>query len=223
MKLTKSLLKQTVKLCKDVYYHPSMVKGKVSASVCVIDGVQYLAFTGSENLSNWFSNLMVYKTERHWFKGKAHKGFVEAFEALRSPIMERLTQSPVLVSGHSLGGSMAVLATVYLRYCGYQVDACVTYGKPRVGDLEFKDAYNSNGVPTWRVVNGQDGVPTLPKFGYHHEGVSVVIDDDKLSSYKLARTTGRFLKDIIGMGHEHLIDDYYKDIYTSTWSFPDEN
>jgi hypothetical protein len=95
--------------------------------------------------------------------GKTHRGFATAFESISSQIEEALSSDlddsePVYLAGHSLGGA---LATVAAQELGRKrlIAACYTYGSPRVGTAEWSDAVKA---PVYRVVNGADGVPTVP-------------------------------------------------------------
>jgi triacylglycerol lipase len=80
----------------------------------------------------------------------------------------------VYVTGHSLGGALALMATAELA--NHQdasirdsIAACYTFGCPRAGDASF-DQYVK--VPLYRVTNGVDLVPAVPPFflGYRHVG-----------------------------------------------------
>ena len=76
----------------------------------------------------------------------------------------------------------------------------------------FKMFYNALGIPTFRVVNERDGVVTVPKINFKHEGQSVVIADNKISTYDEARGFVDFLRSPLGFGLDHKIDDYVKSI-----------
>ncbi len=68
------------------------------------------------------------------------------------------------ITGHSLGGALAVLATAKLRFEKAQpVSGLYTYGQPRVGDFEFCSRFDQGfGDYTFRFVNFQDIVPRVP-------------------------------------------------------------
>lgn len=217
--LTKALLKRCVKMCRDVYHHPHFENGPVSGCLEVENGIQYVAFAGSENLFNWLSNFYFLKVARGWFKGKAHKGFINNFEGIRSHAMERLDKTlPVIVTGHSAGGFTAVLFARWLKYLGYDVKACITFGKPRGGNKDFRDDYNSQGIYTLRVVLERDGCVTVPSIGFYHEGQSFVIcaKSGTQTSYALTRAKMDFIKDPFGYGLDHLIECYFRVIYVLT-------
>ena len=108
-----------------------------------------------------------------------HTGFENAAAAIWDDIAPTLTEArdaarPVLITGHSLGGALAVLtASRALRDLTLQPAAIYTYGMPRVGDAAFAQSYNrALGALTYRMVHGTDVVPTLPgrSLGYSHVG-----------------------------------------------------
>jgi len=95
--------------------------------------------------------------------GKIHKGFYQAYEAVESQIQERLnendiTQKPLFITGHSLGGALATLAAKRLVHQG-GISACYTFGSPRVGDEEWVSQIKT---PLYRLVNAADCVTMLP-------------------------------------------------------------
>ncbi len=106
-----------------------------------------------------------------------HVGFAEALQSvwgrlageLRAPGPARL-----LVTGHSLGAALAVLAA-FRAHNDLRKDASFiyTFGLPRVGGNTFVTAYEPVfGASTFRFVNGDDPVPAVPPplLGYQHVG-----------------------------------------------------
>jgi len=101
--------------------------------------------------------------------GRVHPGFLKAFISVEAEIQAALDQFgelPLYVTGHSLGGALAIVATRYLRYA--QWAATYTFGGPRVADDAFFEDFRT---PVYRVVNGADVVARLP-FG---EAVSILL------------------------------------------------
>ena len=71
----------------------------------------------------------------------------------------------VWLTGHILGGALAVLLAATLLESGLPVHGLYTFGAPRVGDKKFARALNTSlqGVAAnWRVVNVDDLVPHVP-------------------------------------------------------------
>ncbi|KAK2077296.1 hypothetical protein QBZ16_004930 [Prototheca wickerhamii] len=83
----------------------------------------------------------------------------------------------LFVTGHSLGGALAILAAADIRRRHPDLPMTVyTYGAPRVGNLGFVQEYLRRVPDTWAVVNDQDPIPRIPKGWFHNAGNCVVIN-----------------------------------------------
>jgi predicted lipase len=83
------------------------------------------------------------------------------------------------ISGHSLGGALALLCSLDIQY-NYSTDReifTVTLGQPRTGNQAFKNSTNRRLKNYYRFVNGDDVVPKVPKLGYAHAGELVPIGE----------------------------------------------
>jgi hypothetical protein len=95
--------------------------------------------------------------------GRVHAGFLAAFEKVRERLEASLANYPELplyITGHSLGGALALVATRYLG--SDSTGATYTFGCPRAGDDAF---FTPIKTPIYRLVNAADGVTRIP-FGY---------------------------------------------------------
>jgi triacylglycerol lipase len=143
------------------------------------DDLIVVVFRGTENELDWRSNVRA-----TWvvLQGgvRVHRGFFQAYWPIRERLfatVEKLLKvkpRPVYITGHSLGGALATMATAELANHPEQnlsdsIAACYTFGSPRVGDRSF-DEYVK--VPLYRVTNGVDLVPAVPFafLGYRHVG-----------------------------------------------------
>jgi hypothetical protein len=132
-----------------------------------------VAFAGTDpfHLANWVSDFDIRQTD-----GGAAAGFTVALRAVEQDIVSALpTGRPVMVTGHSLGGALAVLFAQRLETMGRDVTAVYTYGAPRPGRRDFSEPYNDSnlGVRTFRCVHGDDIVPTVAPsepLGFRHVG-----------------------------------------------------
>ena len=68
------------------------------------------------------------------------------------------------LTGHSLGGALALLATRELEHGRDSTGACYTYGQPRVSEYGFTRNIKT---PIYRVVNASDIVPRMPPMFIH--------------------------------------------------------
>lgn len=120
-----------------------------------------LAFRGTEKkLKDWRTDLRIELMEVSGKKGRIHAGFLDAYNAVSKDIQEKIEEHagvPLFITGHSLGGALAIVATRFLR--ADSLAACYTFGSPRVGDRELSREFRT---PIYRVVNAADGVPRIP-------------------------------------------------------------
>ena len=108
--------------------------------------------------------------------GSVHRGFNEALDevwpALAALLQdESLSGRPFWITGHSLGGALAVLAADRLE----RVQGIYTFGCPRVGDQAFVQRLN---LPLYRFINNNDMVTHLPPFPYQDAGEMQYIDNE---------------------------------------------
>jgi triacylglycerol lipase len=120
--------------------------------------------------------------------GKIHPGFAERVDILWCDLEKRLAGAgyqgkaakPLWLTGHSMGGAMALLAGErMIRDIGLSVRGLYTYGCPKTGDAEFKRRFEAErrGAPVYRVVNAADLVSHLPPLQeYVHVGELLWID-----------------------------------------------
>ncbi|KHN97404.1 ferulic acid esterase A faeA [Metarhizium album ARSEF 1941] len=110
---------------------------------------------------------------------KVHEGFQSAFNAISRQVMSAIkselsSDSRLIVTGHSLGGGIAAIATSSLIGQGIQVAETYTFGEPRNGDAQWAK-YIARQIPDsnyYRVTHSNDGVPQIPPtvLGYVHHG-----------------------------------------------------
>jgi hypothetical protein len=114
---------------------------------------------------------------------KAHQGFVKALDTVYRPLANAIAKQggfrtkKVFVTGHSLGGALAVLCAARLQKDGRGTAVVHTFGAPRPGNQELQRAYR---CPTQRWVNFDDVVPQVPAevLGYRHVGTTNNIQAD---------------------------------------------
>ena len=76
------------------------------------------------------------------------------------------------MTGHSLGGALAVIAAAELQSRYNSVYSLYTFGQPRVGNDKFGQFMTGYIPLTFRIVHYADEVPHVPQsiLGYKHEG-----------------------------------------------------
>ena len=133
-----------------------------------------LAFRGTEKkVSDWLTDARCVPTIDG--NAKVHTGFLEAFDGktndegktARQVVKDILDNPeakdsagrllPLFITGHSLGGALALLATKLIT--PNINGACYTFGAPRVANYEY---FRFLKTPVYRVVNSADMVPRVP-------------------------------------------------------------
>jgi triacylglycerol lipase len=72
-------------------------------------------------------------------------------------------ERPTVVTGHSLGSSLATLFVVENSVKNaFDVSLISTLASPKVGNIEFKQFFDALPITSWRIVNTRDLVPQLP-------------------------------------------------------------
>ncbi len=154
------------------------------------DRVAVLSFRGTE-ANSWVDiktdlNARFYKGEGGV---KVHSGFIGAFRHVKDDIrqaVDNLKGYSLYITGHSLGGALAVIAAKELEMDG--LAACYTYGSPRVGGEEFGESIKA---PVYRIVNAADGVPRVPPSWSASLVVSIItIFNSKVAEFLRERYSG---------------------------------
>ena len=138
-----------------------------------------LAFRGTETkVSDWLTDARCVPTIKG--KAKVHTGFLEAFVEKKDAagrtakdVVEEILDRPdakyedgkplpLFITGHSLGGALALLAT---KLVAPNVnDACYTFGAPRVGNYE---CFRFIKTPVYRIRQLQRRRPKSAAWGSH--------------------------------------------------------
>ncbi|QRV84522.1 Lipase (class 3) [Ceratobasidium sp. AG-Ba] len=140
------------------------------------DGTKFLAILIDANFSLKSLNSTKFPGVPSSVQG--HSGFViaqeMAAEAKLSAIKSTMTKTgtnSVIFTGHSLGGAVSLLDSLYvlLNIPSAKIKV-VTHGMPRVGNKAFADLIDSKVSDLTHINNKKDIVPTLPPrlIGYAH-------------------------------------------------------
>ena len=98
-----------------------------------------------------------------------HRGFLEALAEVWDPLLSAVTSAikaserPLWVTGHSLGGALALMAAWRLQRNFISVHEVVTFGSPMIGNDAAAKAFEQEFAGRiFRYVNLEDPVPLLP-------------------------------------------------------------
>jgi triacylglycerol lipase len=133
-----------------------------------------LAFRGTDDLEDWATNLSLW-FRRPWGEswGAVHAGFLTAVESLWGQLARSVqslsqTRMPIWITGHSLGGALAVLTAAKLanEHPKVIIGGVCTFGQPRVGNAKFAQRIKAHlGDRLMRFECTRDPVPEQPPGG----------------------------------------------------------
>jgi len=187
------------------------------------DTLLILSFRGTEptHLRDWMTALRIKQVEVNGAGPGAavHVGFQEALDRVWDEVFTTfrlfLRRQTVWITGHSLGGALAMLAARRLRVEGLDFNGLYTFGSPRVGNPTFcgscDQAFSSR---AFRFVNNNDVVTRVPGriVGYDHMGTLKYFDhkgalQENLSHWEafLDRVQGKW-EDFLQPGTDGLKD-----------------
>lgn len=157
--------------------------GSVQWSFGWADGVPVVAVAGTNELADWLVNLDARTVEHEWFHGEVHAGFLEAALAVWPGVRDAvysmidLDAEEIIITGHSLGGAVAVLIAATAEIFNLNV-RLVTFGQPRVGDAAFAEWIDGNPFIDYvRVAAAGDLVHHLPTvLRFRHGGREIWFD-----------------------------------------------
>ncbi len=136
-----------------------------------LDGLKDILLTDAMNLLVVPEGRLGHDLASAGVGARFHKGFVDAIAAVWEPLSAAIEQElakserPVWLTGHSLGGALALFAGWLLKRRFVNVHEIVTFGAPMIGNRLACEAFNREFAGRIRrYVNGRDPVPKLPSF-----------------------------------------------------------
>ncbi|KAL0076055.1 lipase [Phycomyces blakesleeanus] len=152
-----------------------------------------LSFRGTNSIRSFITDIELVSQPYPPVKGaRLHTGFYNSYLEVQnivvSSMIDQITKYSgykVTVSGHSLGGAVAVISAMdlYQRDTRFTSSNLVvyTFGSPRIGNKEFAYYAAGTGIKIQRVVNNRDIIPhLLPQaIGYYHNGDEYWIKSNK--------------------------------------------
>ena len=186
-----------------------------------IDGLKDWLLTDAMNLLVVPEGRLGHDLSAAGVGAKFHKGFVDAiaeiWEPLRVEVETKMKQAdrPLWITGHSLGGALALLTAWLLKRRFIPVHQIYTYGAPMVGNQKASDAFNREFKGTiFRYVSGRDPVPKLPGLSLvaneftHVESAKILGSDPMTSLSEFVGAIGS--QAVQGLLAGSLIDDVWK-------------
>lgn len=173
----------------------------VDPEIIVIDydNLIIILFRGTDDVENirfaeWKgTDFNVFKTRSDSVLNysNVHKGFWNSFKLIKDDLFALLDSidaknKTIWVSGHSLGGAMALMSGVYLKKSGYPITNIYSFASPRtIGDKNFallSESILPNRIHRFEYYLDPFCISTLP--GYTDIGTRHWFDNATLSNFK---------------------------------------
>lgn len=146
--------------------------GKVEWITGVYNNDLYIVFRGSDGKADWADNIEYEQVPYNLDHTiQLHKGFYrDQYLLVREQILNTVfgyvstnNKCNIIVSGHSLGGALAILAAFDIKFaCNTFNVTCVALGAPRVGNSTFTKEYNKLSIDTHLYRHKNDSVTQVP-------------------------------------------------------------
>lgn len=140
------------------------------------------AFRGTDDFKDVLS-AFEFATVNESELGLIHRGFKKECDKIYVDIFMYITRDPVKnvwMTGHSLGGALALLCSARLISDNKEIlfKKCVTFGAPRVGYKCFVTKFADLRHDRWVIRT--DPIPTMPQItGYKHHGSLYCVNSKK--------------------------------------------
>ncbi|NER80617.1 MAG: lipase family protein [Leptolyngbya sp. SIO1D8] len=163
-------------------------EGKTDTQVAVLQLPEtqelYIVFRGTDHGVDWMNNFQFRQQIYPYVYGdesgtdvRFHRGFMAAYLSIRDYLqaeVRKYPNSPITITGHSLGGAVATIAALDLQYnitqhTGQSIQL-YTFGAPRVGNSALINSFRQRVPKSYRFVYGWDIVTRIPRAwqGYDH-------------------------------------------------------
>lgn len=184
----------------------------------------YVVFRGTESLQDCWNDINVIKEDI--YNCNIHAGFYKQVKSVYDDIIYKigpyieLFKYNVFITGHSLGGADAtVFAFLLNNEYNDIIIKLITFGSPRVGDLKWKNTFDSiNNIINLRITNNRDIVTVIPLIGYHHVGKQILLTKDSLTKIHDSKINYYYTRSLI---HSFSVDDHKINNYCK--NFIDKN
>lgn len=152
---------------------------------------------------------------------RVHKGFYEAWTAgdfnknvINAAVkavdqMGNDSDIKIFITGHSLGGALACLASVELKIAlPLQNVTVYTFGAPRVGNTAFGTYANILIPDYWHIVGTEDPVARIPKGSYKRSGHRALLGANGNMEIYPSHFEASLFTSVGGKVSDHLLKNY---------------
>ena len=142
----------------------TVVDGSMIGYVLIHDRTAVIVFRGTDNKVDWLVNLA--STTSPTPNGHIHRGFSGAYRPLLpqvESVLEENSTERVWITGHSLGGALALVSAHDLLDKPVEIAGVVTFGQPAVAKHDLAGHLDQELIGKYaRFVNHKDIVPRVP-------------------------------------------------------------
>jgi len=167
-------------------HQTTLPESQVSYFLTQSNGVQTIAIRGTANLQNAMVDIDLALQADAKLGIILHQGFASAARAIYQDVKPYLADDmPIQTTGHSLGGAIAVILSMYLTQDDYNLSQIITFGQPKVTNVAGAEKFSD--LPLTRIVTAKDIVPLVPPLSpmqikeldiYWHIGEEVILLDN---------------------------------------------
>jgi hypothetical protein len=172
--------------------------------MCSAPNTLVLSYRGAVMKPNWKQNfnynkikyalqdpsLKTENAQKNPSKAQVHEGFLTMFLETASAILKQIpnylinNRTEIIVTGHSMGGALAMLAAMELaqHYSPHRIQL-LTFAAPRVGNQAFANLVHATLPFVLRVIEENDLIPHLPIttfMKYFHAGAELYVQSELL-------------------------------------------
>lgn len=229
-------------------------KDDITDAECVVfdddfNDVKHFIFKGTNSIKDWESNINFFPVtiQADHPDFKIHRGFYEQWLSLSSWLKKEVLdgnkllrdkRKKLIISGHSLGGAIAIICAIYMQCISETlIKRVCTFGAPRCLCDDLAEWYNKRlKTRTIRVLNCMDTVPKLPlsgpifnymhvdstKFEFNFGGCAIIADNpsdlSKLGNvlYYYKKFTN-FFKGLMLRSEPHMLSTYMENVESFTF------
>ena len=161
---------------------------------------QIISVRGTSNIKNALVDISLKLTIDQNTGVRLHQGFAYAAKQIYTKLKPLIKAGyKIQVTGHSLGGAVALILAMYLDADQIDVEQVITFGQPKVTNIS--GAKKIQHINIIRIVTPVDLVPLVPLFDpldisnfdvYWHAGMELILLDD--NQYAILRGMDSMLR-----------------------------
>jgi len=146
-------------------------------------GKQLIVIRGTANVENVVVDVSIKLVKDDFAQAMLHEGFSYSARSVLQILSDALDKNtPIDITGHSLGGAVALILGMYLDSAHYRVDRIYTYGQPKVTNIPGSLRFSHLNI--LRFVTADDLIPLVPPLDpldlenidiYWHVGEEVIL------------------------------------------------